>query len=637
MTLRTRILLGYGYLIGLLLLSVSVAAINSQRVAGNAKQILDRNIQSLGEAIEMLTQLERQDSETLLGLLNPAAGTRLEDAETAFEVALAAADATSKASIDDEDRNVLMILREEFEEYRRARSELLSRVYDDPLVAAADYTRVTQKAFLELNEEVLDYVKAKTEALKLANDEASRSAIEGAVLLGVLVTIALLSLGFLSRSLQRDVLGRLTEVGHVTEAIAAGDRRRRVRDFYQDELGLVARQLNAALDRQHELESQMQGRLLEQRRVLVGLLNQWPTPAAMIGIDGELVASTLTVDDEAELHRLTPRVRMAAKVLMTRRFVKAEELAADIKASDGLRVVQIRALASGDNQIAGWLASFVRPRTRAPEPSGIFPVAPESSGIFPASDSSDVFPGVPDTSGMRPVIREPGGLAPVPHEPSGLRPMIRTGSGPRPLARSVSGPITRPPTMAPTMSPSASPPTLPPSTTPDLISPAAHPEPNPLTITQRVRPPELVIPSESLTTTQRVTPPEPELETPPEPVTPPETAPLTITQRVTPPEPEPLTITQRVTPPEPVTSEPVTSEPATAPATAPVTSLATGPFIAPPLPPPVATQFAPPPAVPKTPPPVPSPPVLPPPVLPPSTAAAPDAADPPAADPDQRP
>ena len=603
MTLRTRILLGYGYLIGLLLLSVSVAAINSQRVAGNAKQILDRNIQGLGEAIEMLAQLERQDSETLLGLLNPAAGTRLEEAETAFEVALVAADATSKTSIDDEDRNVLTILREEFDEYRRARSELLSRVYDDPLAAAEDYTRVTQKAFLELREEVSDYVTAKAEALKLANDAASRSAIEGAVLLGVLVTIALLSLGFLSRSLQRDVLGRLTEVGHVTEAIAAGDRRRRVRDFYQDELGLVARQLNAALDRQHELESQMQGRLLEQRRVLVGLLNQWPTPAAMIGIDGELVASTLTVDDEAELHRLTPRVRMAAKVLMTRRFVKAEELAADIKASDGLRVVQIRALASGDNQIAGWLASFVRPRTRAPEPSGIFPVAPESSGIFPTSESSDVFPGIPDTSGLRPVMREPGGLAPVPHEPSGLRPMIRTASGPRPLARSVSGPITR--------SPTASPPTP----HQELGMTPEPAEPDPMTITQRVRHPEFVIPSDPLTTTQRMTPPEPESLTTTQRVTPPEPEPLTTTQRVTPPEPEPLTTTQRA--PEPGTA-PVTPEPVAAP------------FIAPPLPP-VATTFTPPPAVPKT-----SLPVLPPPVLPPPTAAEPDAAVPPAADPDDR-
>ena len=31
-------------------------------------------------------------------------------------------------------------------------------------------------------------------------------------------------------------------------------------------------------------------------------------------------------------HRLTPLVRAAAKTLMTRRFVKAAELAADIKA-----------------------------------------------------------------------------------------------------------------------------------------------------------------------------------------------------------------------------------------------------------------------------------------------------------------
>ena len=548
MTLRTRILLGYGYLIGLLLLSVSVAAINSQRVAGNAKQILDRNIQGLGQAIEMLGQLERQDSETLLGLLQPASGTRLEEAEHAFEAALAAADETSKSSIDDEDRGVLSILREEFDEYRKARIELLSRVYDDPATAAEDYKAATQKAFMSLKGEVNDYVRQKTEALRLANDAASRSAIEGAVLLGVLVTIALLSLGFLSRSLQRDVLGRLTEVGHVTEAIAAGDRRRRVRDFYQDELGLVARQLNAALDRQHELESQMQGRLLEQRRVLVGLLNQWPTPAAMIGIDGELVASTLTVDDEAELHRLTPRVRMAAKVLMTRRFVKADELAADIKASDGKRVVQIRALASGDNQIAGWLASFVRPRTRAPEPSGIFPIAPETS---------DVFPIAPDASGMRPVLREPGGLGPVPRDPNGLRPMVHAGSGPRPLSRLGSGPLSR----------SSS--TLHPGAPPSEPHDDAH----------------------APTITQLMTPSEPHEQAPP----------LTITQRVTPreppaltPTPEPLAIPQRVS------EAPMPENTALPTLPAPTLPAPSTPLTPPTLPAPPATQFLPP-AVPRPP------------------------------------
>jgi hypothetical protein len=53
---------------------VSVAAINSQRVAGNAKQILERNIDSLTQAITMLEQLERQDSETLYALLHPTRG-----------------------------------------------------------------------------------------------------------------------------------------------------------------------------------------------------------------------------------------------------------------------------------------------------------------------------------------------------------------------------------------------------------------------------------------------------------------------------------------------------------------------------------------------------------------------------------
>lgn len=419
MTLRTRILLGYGYLIGLLLFSVSVAAVNSQRVAGNAKQIIERNIRSLTPAIAMLEQLERQDSETLFALLHPTTGTGLDVAERGFEAALVAAEEVSKVGGDELDGPTLAAMRKNYDTYRKARSELLSRVYEDSVSAADDYRGPTQTALLVLKAELDDYVKRKTGALKQANDEASRSAVEGAVLLGVMVTVALLSLGFLSRSLQRDVLGRLTEVGHVTEAIAAGDRRRRVRDFYQDELGLVARQLNAALDRQHEARVADAGPLARQRRILVGLMNQWPTPAGMIGIDGELVATTLTSADEAELHRLTPRVRVAAKVLMTRRFVKAEELAVDIKASDGRRVVQIRALASGDNQIAGWLASFVDPKLH--EPSGVMALPREPSGVFPVG---------PDLSGVSPVLREGSGVIPVGPELSGVTPVVREGSGP---------------------------------------------------------------------------------------------------------------------------------------------------------------------------------------------------------------
>src|SRR5688572_9648670 len=176
MTLRTRILLGYGYLIGLLLISVAVAAINWQRVAGNAKQVLERSVRSLTHAIDMLEQLERQDSETLLALLNPLTGTRLEEAERAFEAALTAADEVGKTDVDGEDRTTLASVRAHSDDYRKARVELLSRVYDDPLNAADDYRGATYGALVKLKGELSTYVDRKTESLKKANDEASRSA-----------------------------------------------------------------------------------------------------------------------------------------------------------------------------------------------------------------------------------------------------------------------------------------------------------------------------------------------------------------------------------------------------------------------------------------------------------------------------
>lgn len=444
MTLRTRILLGYGYLIALLLLSVSVAALNSSRVAGNARTIRERNIESLTLAVQMLEQLERQDSETLLGLLHPAQGTRLEDAERSFQAALTEAMALDGAG-GGEDAEALGHISELFTRYRKVRGELLAKQHEDALASAEDYGGATNQTVLKLKEVVLAYLEGKKDALKTANDEASRTAVEGAVLLGVMVTLALLSLGFLSRSLQRDVLGRLLEVGHVTEAIAAGDRRRRVRDFYQDELGLVARQLNAALDRQQELESQMQGRLLEQRRVLVGLLGQWPTPAALIGIDGEVVASTLTHAEEGELDRLTPRIRAAAKVLMTRQFVKAEELAVDIKARDGERVVRVRAMASGDNQISGWLATFVG-EERPGEPTARFePPTPAQAASGSAAEAEREAEAPRESSaqsGLRPAIHGSASLGPAAYEPgspraagsASLAPLVREGSGPRFIA-----------------------------------------------------------------------------------------------------------------------------------------------------------------------------------------------------------
>ncbi|MCY1006506.1 MCP four helix bundle domain-containing protein [Nannocystis pusilla] len=125
MTLRTRLLLGYGYLIALLLLSVGTAAFNSQRVARNVQVVVQNNLVSLSAAVAMLDQIERQDSATLVGLMQRSEPTEMTAAEEDFEKALVQA---RSAAMTDDDIAMLKNLQENYEVYRKARDELLRSI-----------------------------------------------------------------------------------------------------------------------------------------------------------------------------------------------------------------------------------------------------------------------------------------------------------------------------------------------------------------------------------------------------------------------------------------------------------------------------------------------------------------------------
>jgi hypothetical protein len=95
------------------------------------------------------------------------------------------------------------------------------------------------------------------------------------------------------------------------------------------------------------------------------VLRQFPQPVAITGIDGEVIASTLSPTDEDRLRSLTPQVRKAASILLSRGFVSATELATDVSFAEG-GIVHIRALALGEQRIVGWLAKLSsRPGDRA--------------------------------------------------------------------------------------------------------------------------------------------------------------------------------------------------------------------------------------------------------------------------------
>lgn len=188
--------------------------------------------------------------------------------------------------------------------------------------------------------------------VSLAN-QANTAAL-GLTLAGLVVSI----LGvLLSRMLRRDLLDRLTKIDTTASEVLQGDRTRRLSLNGNDELSRIARTLDNLLDHDDRRVAELRGHNREVRALLVALLHQSATPSAIVGIDGEILVSTLSADAEQILRTLTPRVRSAAKILLSRGFVTASELSTEINTGLGHRV-RVQALALGGQRIVGWLAVF---------------------------------------------------------------------------------------------------------------------------------------------------------------------------------------------------------------------------------------------------------------------------------------
>ncbi|MFV8754929.1 hypothetical protein ACNOYE_30645 [Nannocystaceae bacterium ST9] len=170
------------------------------------------------------------------------------------------------------------------------------------------------------------------------------------------VLVLLVGVG-VSRVIRASLIDRVVAMDQAAGEILQGDAARRVAIGGSDELARIARALDFVLDQRDRSDAEMRGHNREVRALLVALLRQWPKPAAVTGIDGEIIVSTLTSDAEEVLRSLTPRVRAAAKILLSRGFASASELSTVVNTGTG-HVAQVQALALGEQRIVGWLAVF---------------------------------------------------------------------------------------------------------------------------------------------------------------------------------------------------------------------------------------------------------------------------------------
>ena len=339
LSLRSRLLVSYGYLVLLLLVALATGMLALRWVVDDLDAVAEHD-GGLEATADVLDAVQRES--TLL-VHHAAAGRDVSAGELRSARSARRHDERSPPDSIAEEVHELLAL-------HAAHMDRFERVAFDEVRAAAD-------SLTEIEEHASAALRRRHDELRAAGMEASSRARVATHVLGGLMVIGLLSYLVLARMLQTLLLGRVQGLVDVTDAIAAGERKRRADATIDDELGRVARFINQALDHEQRIAALAQGRLAEQRELLVSLVRRLERPTTVVGIDGAIIASTMSPQEQASLETLTPEIRRAAKVLLDRKFLRADELTTEVLERTTGRAFSIRALAGGPGRVVGWLAT----------------------------------------------------------------------------------------------------------------------------------------------------------------------------------------------------------------------------------------------------------------------------------------
>ncbi len=245
MTLRTKILGGYGFALALLLVVGVYALLNLQRLGNASDSILRENYRSIRAAENMIAAVERQDSSVLTVLLT---GERAEldtfrQNEIVFIQELGRAQDNVTLAAEPEilaeiEASYLAYL-ESVDPVRQNDLEL-----DNEAATIGYYSQVIVPAFHQVRDAAVQLRDLNQDAMVVASDNTqnvARTAIwSTAVVGGLAVLLGLI----LSLVLTQLITGPLHEMTHATELIAAGQYDIQLDQRSADEIGQLAGKIN---------------------------------------------------------------------------------------------------------------------------------------------------------------------------------------------------------------------------------------------------------------------------------------------------------------------------------------------------------------------------------------------------------
>ena len=238
MKLKSKILLGYGLSLGLILLVGGWGISNLRRLGEASEAILRENYNSILAAENIIDAIERQDSAILLFLLEDSDRGSQQFRQNQIEFLKWLGKADGNITIPGEAEIVARIERS-YEDYLEAFSQLQQQ--SNP--TTEDYYREIAPIFEQIRDSSVQLRIINQETMETASDNAreiSQQAIYSMAIAGL--TAAGVGLGF-SLLLTRRIVQPLSAMTTATEKIAGGKYDIELRVKSRDELGILAREI----------------------------------------------------------------------------------------------------------------------------------------------------------------------------------------------------------------------------------------------------------------------------------------------------------------------------------------------------------------------------------------------------------
>jgi NtrC-family two-component system sensor histidine kinase KinB len=293
MSLRTKILLGFGSILALVMVVWMWAILHLQRLGSAGDAILQENYRSILAAENMLGNLERQDSALLLYLLGAGEDTLTQFQAGEVEFLQWLGRAQDNITVAGE-AQILLEIEADYTRYLAAVSELeAAQNAPDGMAgrtALARYQATVLPLFTRVRDQIVELRELNREAMVAASQRAqalARRAVWSMVTVGLVVSALGLALSlWFSRFLTRPLQAMTAAAGRIAE----GDYEVELATASNDELGQLARAITTMSVKLKTFHRLNVGQIFAEKRRSEAIINSIADGLLVVDADLNVIA-----------------------------------------------------------------------------------------------------------------------------------------------------------------------------------------------------------------------------------------------------------------------------------------------------------------------------------------------------------